>query len=337
MKILVTGSAGFIGSAFVSRLLKNKLSVIGIDSLNNYYDVTLKLSRLNLFKTNKLYTHYSEDITNKNILDQIFNEHKPDIVVNLAAQAGVRYSLQNPEKYINSNIVGFSNLIECSKNYEAQHFVYASSSSVYGANRNLPFSTNQPTNHPVSLYAATKKANELIAHTYSHLYNIPTTGLRFFTVYGPWGRPDMAYFKFTKAIIENKTIDVYNDGLLSRDFTYIDDIVDGLLSVIKKPAHPSVTWNAKKPDPSTSNSPWQLYNIGNSSPVSLIDFIKTLEMLLGKKAKKNFLPMQLGDVHDTFADIKDIENDFNFKPKISFEEGMAKFVEWYKNFYKVIN
>lgn len=337
MKILVTGSAGFIGSALVSRLLESKVSVVGIDNLNDYYDVNLKKSRLNLFKNNKFYKHYHEDITNQKKLEKIFDNNQPDVVINLAAQAGVRYSIDNPSEYINSNVVGFSNIIECSKKYKIQHFVYASSSSVYGANRSLPFSTNQSTNHPVSLYAATKKTNELIAHSYSHLFKIPTTGLRFFTVYGPWGRPDMAYFKFTKAILENKIIDVYNEGLLSRDFTYIDDIVDGLLSIIKKPAYPYTNWNAKKPDPSTSDAPWKLYNIGNSSPVSLKNFIKTLEMILGKKAKKNFLPMQKGDVYDTFADIKDIENDFNFKPKITFDEGMSRFVNWYKDFYQVRN
>jgi len=337
MRVLVTGAAGFIGSSFIQRLLREKIDVIGVDNLNSYYDVKLKHARLDLFRQEPNYTNYELDISDTIKLQDLFEKHQPEIVVNLAAQAGVRYSIDNPSEYINSNIVGFSNIIECCKVNKVRHFVYASSSSVYGANTKLPFTTDQNTNHPVSLYAATKKSNELIAHVYSHLFGLPTTGLRFFTVYGPWGRPDMAYFKFTKAILEDETIDVYNNGLLSRDFTYIDDVVEGLFDVIKKAATPSIHWDPKSPNPSNSNAPWKLYNIGSSSPISLIKFIQTLEILLGKEAKKNFLEMQMGDVHDTFADIKSIENDFNFKPNVNFEVGMSRFLDWYKNFYKIIN
>ena len=333
MSVLVTGAAGFIGSSFIQRLLREKIDVIGVDNLNSYYDVKLKHARLDLFREEPNYTNYELDISDTIKLQDLFEKHQPEIVVNLAAQAGVRYSIDNPSEYINSNIVGFSNIIECCKVNKVRHFIYASSSSVYGANTKLPYTTDQNTNHPVSLYAATKKSNELIAHVYSHLFGLPTTGLRFFTVYGPWGRPDMAYFKFTKAILEDETIDVYNNGLLSRDFTYIDDVVEGLYAVTKKPAQKFRDWDSLHSLTSRPIAPWSLYNIGNSSPISLNIFISTLEKLLGKKAKKNMLPMQMGDVHDTFADIEDFRRDYNFAPKVSFENGMSNFIEWYKNYY----
>jgi UDP-glucuronate 4-epimerase len=333
MKILVTGSAGFIGSALTIRLLKNGANVIGLDNHNNYYDPKIKEQRLLLNSRNKKYQHYRIDLCNKKKLNEIFLSHKPQIVVNLAAQAGVRYSLINPMAYINSNIVGFINVLENCRHHKVKHFVYASSSSVYGANTKIPFSEHDSTDHPLSIYAASKKSNELMAHTYSYLYNLPTTGLRFFTVYGPWGRPDMALFKFTKAILEDKPIDVFNYGNHSRDFTYIDDIVDGVIKALSNPACSNPHWNSEQPDLATSKAPWRIYNIGNSQPVKLLDYVKALEKALGKKAKINFLPLQIGDVPNTYANIKELNKQFNYKPSTKVTEGVSRFIKWYKKYY----
>ncbi len=305
MKILVTGSAGFIGSALTLRLLERGDNVIGIDDHNNYYDPSLKEDRLLRHIDNPSYTHIRLNISDREKLEDCFSKHRPDRVVNLAAQAGVRYSIENPSAYIDSNIVGFGNILECCRHYNINHLVYASSSSVYGANTHMPFSVHNNVDHPLSLYAASKKSNELMAHTYSHLYDLPTTGLRFFTVYGPWGRPDMALFLFTKKILENKPIDVFNFGNHRRDFTFIDDIVEGIIRTIDKPATSNPAWSGENPDPGTSIAPWRVYNIGNNRPVELAEYIDVLEKCLGKKAKKNLLPLQPGDVPDTFADVED--------------------------------
>jgi len=335
MKVLVTGSAGFIGSALTMRLLERGDQVIGIDNINDYYDPNLKLARLERHRNHEAYVHLDNDIEDRTAVLKIFKDHKPDRVVNLAAQAGVRYSIENPFAYVDTNLVGFANILEGCRHNNVEHLVYASSSSVYGSNTLMPFSIHDNVNHPLSLYAATKKANELMAHTYSNLYNLPTTGLRFFTVYGPWGRPDMALFLFTKSILEGKPINVFNYGKHRRDFTYIDDIVEGVIKVIDKIATPNPEWNSEMPDSGTSSSPWRLYNIGNNSPVELMDYIGALEKSLGIKATKNMLPLQDGDVPDTYANVDDLVRDLNYKPSMSVERGVENFVKWYKDFYKV--
>lgn len=327
--ILVTGCAGFIGFHLSKRLLSNNYTIIGIDNLNDYYDVDLKHARLDLLKEHKNFSFVLSSIEDKKAMEEIFAKNDIDIVINLAAQAGVRYSLENPYAYIQSNVIGFMNILECCRHHQIEHLIYASSSSVYGANTKMPFSTNDNVDYPVSLYAATKKANELMAHTYSHLYDLPTTGLRFFTVYGPWGRPDMSYFKFAKAIINGEKIEVYNSGNMKRDFTYIDDIVEGIVRLLdKKPERiklPSIS----------SNAPYKIYNIGNNQPVELMHFISVIEEKIGKKAFKEFLPMQAGDVLITYADVEDLEQDVGFKPKTMIDEGIKKFVDWYKEYYKI--
>ncbi len=334
MKILVTGSAGFIGSALSLRLLDRGDEVIGIDNHNDYYDPTLKENRLSRHINHSNYSHLELDISNRDNLEDSFSKFKPERVINLAAQAGVRYSIENPSVYIDSNIVGFSNILECCRHNNIEHLVYASSSSVYGANTNMPFSVHNNVDHPLSLYAASKKANELMAHTYSHLYNLATTGLRFFTVYGPWGRPDMALFLFTKKILAGESIDVFNHGKHRRDFTFIDDIVEGIIRTVDQPARPNIDWSGDDPDPGTSKAPWRVYNIGNNKPVDLEKYIKVLEDCLGKKAKKNLLPLQPGDVPDTFADVEDLINDTGYKPTTSVEDGIQKFVDWYLEYHK---
>jgi UDP-glucuronate 4-epimerase len=335
MRVLVTGSAGFIGSTLILRLLARGDSVIGIDNHNDYYDPRLKESRLARFINNPSYTHLRIDLASRKAIDDCFAFHKPQRVVNLAAQAGVRYSIENPLAYIDSNIVGFAHILEGCRHNGVEHLVYASSSSVYGANTVMPFSVHQNVDHPLSLYAASKKSNELMAHTYSHLYNLPTTGLRFFTVYGPWGRPDMALFKFTKAILAREKIAVFNYGKHRRDFTYIDDIVEGVIRVLDRPAFGNSEWNGNLPDPATSKAPWRVYNIGNNKPVELMDYIVMLEKALGIKADKELLPMQDGDVPDTFADIEDLVEQFQYKPTTSVEEGINHFVAWYRDYFKV--
>ena len=334
MKILVTGSAGFIGSALCLRLLELNNEVIGIDNHNDYYSPTLKEDRLLRQQKYKNYKHIRTDLCNQNSISKIFKDHKPQKVINMAAQAGVRYSLKNPMSYINSNIFGFMNILESCRNYDVEHLVYASSSSVYGANTLMPYSESHNVDHPLSLYAATKKSNELMAHSYSHLYKIPTTGLRFFTVYGPWGRPDMALFKFTKSILDEKPIDVFNHGNHTRDFTYIDDIVEGVIKTLDNPATSNVNWNSMQPDPASSIAPWCVYNIGNNKPVKLMDYIDALEKALGKKAKLNFLPLQPGDVPDTYANADNLKEKFNYKPSTSVVDGISNFVKWYKNYYQ---
>ena len=335
MKILVTGSAGFIGSSLIKDLLARGDEVVGIDNLNDYYDPQIKLDRLNQFNDHDLFTHIKGDIVDSDLLEKCFENNNFDSVVNLAAQAGVRYSIENPRAYIDSNIVGFLNILECCRNFKINHLVYASSSSVYGANELMPFSVNHNVDHPLSLYAASKKSNELMAHTYSELYSLPTTGLRFFTVYGPWGRPDMALFKFTKSIFEGEEIEIFNFGKHKRDFTYIDDIVNGIIKVIEKPPQKNPDWTGLKPDPGSSRAPWKVYNIGNNSPVELEEFIKAIEDSIGLKAKKNFLPLQPGDVPDTYADISALEKDFNYRPNTSIYEGINKFIDWYRVYYRI--
>lgn len=333
--ILVTGAAGFIGYHLSDRLLNDGHQVIGIDNLNNYYDVTLKESRLKLLVDREQFTFYKLDLADRKAIDLLFALYDFEIVINLAAQAGVRYSLTNPRAYIDSNIIGFSNILEGCRHHPVKHLVYASSSSVYGANTKMPFSVRDNVDRPVSLYAATKKSNELMAHTYSHLYAIPTTGLRFFTVYGPWGRPDMAPILFTKAILAGKSIDVFNYGKMSRDFTYIDDIVEGVIQVIKNIPQPNPLWIDDDSNPSSSNAPYKLYNIGNSQPIELLDFIKTIENCLGKTAQKNFLPLQAGDVVSTYADVTDLMRDVGFQPTTSLKDGIYKFIDWYLNYYQI--
>jgi len=335
MKILVTGSAGFIGSMLSIRLLERDDEVVGIDNHNNYYDPKIKEARLERLIKYKNYKHYKTDLNDNKKLSEIFKIHKFQKVVNLAAQAGVRYSIENPLAYINSNIVGFAHILENCRNNKVEHLVYASTSSVYGANTKMPFSEYDSVNHPLSVYAASKKSNELMAHSYSYLYQLPTTGLRFFTVYGPWGRPDMALFKFTKAIIEEKPIDVFNNGKHTRDFTYIDDIVEGVIKTLDNPATSNVNWNSKQPDPATSRAPWRIYNIGNNNPVQLMDYIKALEKTLGKKAKINFLPLQPGDVPDTYANVDNLKKKFNYKPSTSVISGVSNFVKWYKDYFQI--
>ena len=335
MRILVTGAAGFIGSALSQRLLDRGDEVIGIDNHNDYYDPQLKDDRLSFFKDHLNYTHHKTDLADRDKVADIFKKFQPQRVVNLAAQAGVRYSIENPLSYIDSNLVGFGHILEGCRHNDIEHLVYASSSSVYGANTKMPFSVNDNVDHPLSLYAATKKANELMAHTYSHLYNIPTTGLRFFTVYGPWDRPDMALQKFAHAIMNKKTIKVFNYGNHRRDFTYIDDIVEGVIRVLDRVAEPNHTWESDNPDPGTSKAPWRLYNIGNNNPVELMDYIGAIERALGKKANINLLPLQPGDVPDTYANVDDLVEQFNYKPETSVEEGVTQFIEWYKDYFRL--
>ena len=333
MKVLVTGAAGFIGSTLSMRLLDRGDQVIGIDNHNDYYDPALKEARLNRFIDNPSYTHVRMDLADRAGMAALFEEHKPQGVVNLAAQAGVRYSLENPLSYIDSNLVGFGHILEGCRHNEVEHLVYASSSSVYGANTQMPFSVHHNVDHPLSLYAATKKANELMAHTYSHLYGLPTTGLRFFTVYGPWDRPDMALQKFAQAITKGETIKVFNYGNHRRDFTYIDDIVEGVIRIFDRPAPPNPDWSSERPDSATSSAPWRVYNIGNNNPVNLMDYISALEEALGKEAKKEFLPIQPGDVPDTYADVTDLVKEFDYKPNTSVKDGIANFAKWFTEYY----
>jgi len=333
MKVLVTGSAGFIGSALSLRLLERGDQVIGVDNLNDYYDVELKKARLERTLAYDGYTELRIDIHDRAAVSETFARHQPQRVVNLAAQAGVRYSIENPMAYVDTNLTGFANILEGCRHNKAEHLVYASSSSVYGANTNMPFSVHHNVDHPLSLYAASKKANELMAHTYSQLYRLPTTGLRFFTVYGPWGRPDMALFMFTRAILAGEPIEVFNYGKHRRDFTYIDDIVEGVLRVLDRLPAPNPHWNGDAPDSATSAAPYRLYNIGNHHPVELMHYIRVLEDCLGKKAKKNLLPLQAGDVPDTYADVEDLVRDTGYKPDTPVEMGIANFVDWYCSYY----
>jgi len=335
-KILVTGAAGFIGFHLSRRLLQRGDQIVGLDNLNDYYDVNLKLSRLKQIAMNPDFKPVRIDLADREAMKRLFDEEKFDVVVNLAAQAGVRYSLINPHSYVDTNLTGFCNILEGCRHTGVKHLVFASSSSVYGANTKMPFSVHDNVDHPVSLYAATKKANELMAHTYASLFKIPCTGLRFFTVYGPWGRPDMAYFLFTKAIIEGRPINVFNYGKMQRDFTYIDDIVEGVVRVMDRVAAPNPGWSGNEPDSATSYAPYKLYNIGNNNPIGLMQFIEVLETCLNKKAEKNLLPIQAGDVSATYADVDDLINDVGFKPSTSIEHGISRFVEWYKEYYAIV-
>ncbi len=350
MKILVTGTAGFIGFHLASKLLNRGDEVYGLDSISDYYDIDLKYARLrengieknnvayNQVAKSSAYPNYSFiqlELQDKKNLNELFARQQFEVVVNLAAQAGVRYSLSNPSVYVESNIVGFSNLLECCRYNNVKHLVYASSSSVYGLNEEVPFSTSQNTDHPISLYAASKKSNELMAHVYSHLFNLPTTGLRFFTVYGPWGRPDMAFFLFAKAILEGKPIQVFNNGNMFRDFTYVNDIVESVIRVIDRPASSDKTWNPTAPDPSSSEAPYKIYNLGNNSTIKLLDLIHAIEEELGIEAQKEFLPMQPGDVPATYADVSDLVADFNYKPATTVKEGIKHFISWYKKYYNI--
>lgn len=333
MKILVTGTAGFIGSSLAMKLLERGDEVVGIDNVNDYYDVSLKLARLERVKQYAGFTEVRGDIGDAELVRDTFSQHRPDRVVNLAAQAGVRYSLENPQAYVDANVTGFLNIIENCRHTAVEHLVYASTSSVYGNHRDMPFTEHRSVDHPVSLYAATKRCNELMAHTYSHLFGLPTTGLRFFTVYGPWGRPDMALFLFTKNILANKPIDVFNYGKHKRDFTYIDDIVEGVIRALDRPAAASADWDAMHPDPATSSAPFRLYNIGNNEPVELESYISALESCLNKTATKNLLPLQPGDVPDTHADVSDLIQDMDYKPCTPVETGVSRFVDWYLDYY----
>ncbi len=353
MNILVTGAAGFIGFHLVNNLAKNSQynQIIGLDNINDYYDISLKYGRLansgipqnkieyNQAVKSKTYSNYrfiKLDLQDRENILSLFKREQITIVCHLAAQAGVRYSLTNPQAYVESNIVGFMNILEACRHFNVEHLVYASSSSVYGLNEEMPFSTRHNVDHPVSLYAASKKSNELMAHTYSYLYNLPTTGLRFFTVYGPWGRPDMAYFLFVNAILAGKPIDVYNQGNMKRDFTYIDDIVDGMTRVIEHIPTVNPDWSGNQPDPSSSMAPYQLYNIGNNSPIDLLDFINTIEEMMGKKAQKNYLPLQPGDVPATWADVSDLVKDLGYQPRTTIKQGIEKFYTWYRQFYRMV-
>ena len=350
MKILITGSAGFIGFHLANKLTARGDEVVGLDSINDYYDTNVKYGRLSyagidkrdieynrLIKSSKIanYRFIKLQLEDKESLDSLFKLENFDAVCNLAAQAGVRYSIENPMAYINANILGFINILESCRHYEVRNLSYASSSSVYGLNESFPFSTSDNVDHPISLYAASKKSNELLAHTYSHLYGISTTGLRFFTVYGPWGRPDMALFLFTKAALEGKSIDVFNHGEMLRDFTYVDDIVEGVTRVIDNPAKPNLDWSGIQPDPSTSSAPYKIYNIGNNDPVKLMDFIAAIENTLGKKIKKNMMPLQAGDVPATYANVSDLVQNFDYKPSTPVQKGIDNFVAWYRDFFKV--
>lgn len=333
-RVLVTGAAGFIGFHLCQRYLQRGESVFGIDNVNDYYDVSLKNDRLSQLEAHADFTFYKMDLVDREAINRLFDEKQFDLVVHLAAQAGVRYSLTHPHTYVESNLVGFVNILEGCRHHSVKHLVYASSSSVYGANTNMPFSVHHNVDHPLSLYAATKKANELMAHTYSHLYGLPTTGLRFFTVYGPWGRPDMALFLFTKAILEGRPIDVYNHGNMRRDFTYIDDIVEGVVRVGDRIPDSNSEWSGDDPDPATSRAPYKVYNIGNNQPVELMHVIGLLEKCLGREAEKNMMPMQPGDVPETYADIEDLAKDVGFRPATTIEDGVARFVEWYREYYR---
>lgn len=350
MKILITGSAGFIGFHTAMALLSEGHEVVGVDNINNYYDVSLKIGRLEASGINRRKVAYNEvaqsevypnySFVQLNLEDglgltRLFAQCQFDAVIHLAAQAGVRYSIKNPRAYLDSNITGFLNILESCRHFPVKHLVYASSSSVYGLNTKVPFAVSDPVNHPVSLYAASKKTNELMAHTYSHLYQIPSTGLRFFTVYGPWGRPDMAYFLFTESILKGRPIQVFNNGLMKRDFTYVDDIVQGVVKVLQSPPLPDSSWDRMKMDSATSSAPYRIYNIGNNHPVSLTDFIEALELAIGKKANKEYLPMQAGDVEETFADVDGLEKDFGYKPTTSIQHGLQAFVDWYRGYYKL--
>jgi len=333
--ILVTGSAGFIGSSLTVKLLSRGDRVVGFDNHNDYYDPNLKEARIKRFIDHPNYQHVRGDLSDTSALKDLFSQFKPTHVVNLAAQAGVRYSIENPQAYIESNLVGFGNILEQCRQSEVKHLVYASSSSVYGANEKIPFSVNDNVDHPLSLYAATKKCNELMAHSYSNLFDLPTTGLRFFTVYGPWGRPDMALFKFTKAILEGKKIQVFNYGHHRRDWTYIDDIVSGIIKVLDRPAFGNASWSGLNPDPGSSKAPWRVYNIGNNTPTELLDFISSIEEFLGLTADKELLPLQDGDVPDTFADVTNLRDEFNFSPSTPLNDGISKFLTWYREYYEV--
>lgn len=334
-KVLVTGAAGFIGFQLSKRLLREGDLVVGLDNLNNYYDVQLKLDRLRQLEGEVGFSFHRLDLEDTAAISELFAREGFDMVVNLAAQAGVRYSLENPRAYIDSNIVGFTNILEGCRHNGVRHLVYASSSSVYGANRKMPFSIHQNVDHPLSLYAASKKANELMAHTYSGLFGLPTTGLRFFTVYGPWGRPDMALFLFTRAILEGRPIDVFNYGKMQRDFTFVDDIVEGVTRILARIPTPAEGWDGMAPDPGSSFAPYSIYNIGNNNPVELSRFIEVLEDCLGRKAEKNYLPLQAGDVPATYADIDDLSRDVGFRPATTIEEGISRFVSWYRSYYNV--
>lgn len=335
MKVLVTGAAGFIGFYLSQQLLARGDQVIGLDNLNDYYDVNLKLKRVEQLKSNPQFNFVELDLADRQGIENLFSKQQFERVVHLAAQAGVRFSIDNPHAYFESNLVGFGNILEGCRHNNVEHLVYASSSSVYGANKTQPFSEHHNVDHPVSLYAATKKANELMAHTYSSLYQLPTTGLRFFTVYGPWGRPDMAYFSFTKNILEGTPINVFNNGDMYRDFTYIDDIIEGVVRTLDNVASSNTSWDGQTPDPATSYAPYRVYNIGNNNPVKLMDFIGAIEKAVGKEAIKNFMPMQQGDVPSTCADVSALEADVGFKPNTSVEHGIQKFVEWYRGYFKI--
>jgi UDP-glucuronate 4-epimerase len=335
MRVLITGAAGFIGMHTSLKLLARGDEVIGVDNLNDYYEVSLKKARLARLQANPNFSFHQVDIAERKAIESVFSDTRPDRVINLAAQAGVRYSLTNPHAYIDANIQGFINILEGSRHHEVEHLVYASSSSVYGGNTKLPFSEHHNIDHPVSLYAATKKANELMAHTYSHLFNLPTTGLRFFTVYGPWGRPDMALFLFTKAILNNEPIDVFNNGDMIRDFTYVDDIVEGVVRLLDRPAEPDPNFNSDDPDPATSNAPYRVFNIGNNQPTRLMDYIAAIEKSLGTVAKKNYLPMQPGDVKSTAADTTSLEDWVQFRPDTPVNLGVSRFIDWYLDYYRI--
>ena len=350
MHYLVTGAAGFIGYHLIKKMVKSEDKIIGLDIINDYYDLRVKYGRLdncgikiqnikhNVIVQSTKYDNYKFiklDLSDQKNINKLFNDEEFDVVINLAAQAGVRYSISNPDAYLQSNIIGFYNILEACRQNSIKHLVYASSSSVYGWNEKMPFSTSDNVDHPISLYAASKKSNELLAHAYSALYNIPTTGLRFFTVYGPWGRPDMALFVFTENIIAGKPIDVYNNGNMMRDFTYVDDIIEGILRVMKKPAEPNLDWNGMAPDPGSSKAPFKIYNIGNNNPVRLLDFIESIEKAVGLKAIKNLMPLQQGDVPASHADVTDLINDMDYKPDTSIQEGINKFISWYMKFYKI--
>jgi UDP-glucuronate 4-epimerase len=334
VKILVTGTAGFIGNHVALKLLERGDEVIGLDNINDYYDVNLKLARLQRLKIHQNFTELRFDLEDRDNIPAVFSEHKPQRVINLAAQAGVRYSIENPLAYIDANIQGFANILEGCRHNNVEQLTYASSSSVYGANTSMPFSVHDNVDHPLSLYAASKKSNELMAHTYSHLYNLQTTGLRFFTVYGPWGRPDMALFLFTRSILAGEPIDIFNQGKHSRDFTYIDDIVEGVIRTMDNVAQPNPQWRSDEPDPGTSLAPYRIYNIGNNQPVELMHFIEVLEDSLGMKANKNFLPLQPGDVPATYANVEDLVRDVDYKPTTTIETGIANFVKWYRDYYQ---
>ncbi len=335
MKILVTGAAGFIGFHLSQLLLARGDEVIGLDNLNNYYDVNLKIARLDQLKTHPNFSFIKLDLTDRAGIEKLFQENNIQKVAHLAAQAGVRYSIENPHTYIDSNITGFLHILEGCRHHKIQHLVYASTSSVYGAHTNQPFTETESTEHPMALYAATKKANEMMAHSYSSLFNLPTTGLRFFTVYGPWGRPDMALFLFTKAILSGEPLDVFNHGKMIRDFTYVTDIVEGIKRALDNPAKPDPNWNSDKPNPATSYAPYKIYNIGNNQPVQLMDYIKAIEQSTGKSAKFNFLPMQAGDVPSTCADVSRLEKDLGYRPKVSVTEGVENFVTWYRAYFNI--